>query len=127
MKKLILTVICFLAIASFAWAGTNVIFQWNPNTEADLAGYNLYRSNVIGTYLDTPDVVVECGPNDASCCTATESNIPDGIWFWVVKAFDSSGNVSVINSNEVTRKLDSTAPGTVDGLTIKAVIKIEIE
>lgn len=119
MKKIILTIICFLAMASFVCAGTNVTFQWDANSESDLAGYKIYRSNVSGDY-SSPANVLDI-PLSALADTGepqyTEEDVPDGEWFWVATAYDTSGNESGY-SNEVTDSLDATAPETPQNLTI---------
>jgi len=120
MKKLfstIITIVCFLVMVSFSFAGTNVTFQWDPNTEADLSGYKIYRSGTSRTYGTEPILTVTCGPNDESCCTATNENVEDGTWFWVATAYDNNGNESEY-SNEVTDTFDVTAPEAPNNFSI---------
>lgn len=108
MKKLFI-IICILAMAGVAWADSNVTFQWTPNTENDLAGYRVHRGTQTGGPYTQVGSDVACGPNDSTCCEFVDMNIPDGTYFWVATAFDTSGNESGY-SNEVTDMLDSTAP-----------------
>ena len=103
MKKTLITILCILAMAFTAQAATNVSFQWDANTEADLAGYKIYRSATSGTYLPADKVW------EGVDVMATENDVPDGTWFWVATAYDTSGNESGY-SNEVTATLDSIAP-----------------
>ena len=44
MKRLIFTIVAFCLLAGPAWA-MDVALTWDANTEADLAGYNLYYSD----------------------------------------------------------------------------------
>jgi thermitase len=57
---------------SFGWSGQpgqHPTFAWSPNTEPDLAGYNIYKDNVklntflltTTTYIDSTEVVPEYG------------------------------------------------------------------
>ena len=126
MKKLFLT-LCFLAMATVAWCGSNVTFQWDANSENDLAGYKLYRSATSGDYtgstpIDIPLSILE----DANSPTYTEENIPDGTWYWVATAYDTAGNESGY-SNQVTAMLDATAPAPPKELSIFKKIIAYIE
>lgn len=42
MKKIFLTIICVLVMASMVWAETSVTLEWSANTEPDLAGYRVF-------------------------------------------------------------------------------------
>ena len=86
-----------------AFAASNVSFQWDPNTESDLAGYKLYQGTSSGLY----DSVVADIP--AGTETVTLFDVPDGTYFWALTAYDLDDNESGY-SNEVTESLDSTAP-----------------
>lgn len=112
--KTLITILCILAMAltaSVASAATNVSFQWDANTEPDLAGYKIYRSATSGTYLPADKVW------EGTEIQATENDVPDGTWFWVCTAYDTFGNESVY-SNELTETLDTTAPGPPQNLSI---------
>lgn len=117
MKKLLIT-ICILAMASFAGAATNLTFQCDKNTEPDLAGYNVYRSDTSGDYTDvTPLNFPIASLADPDNPSFTEESVPDGTWFWVATAYDIYGNESVY-SDELTETLDTTAPGPPQNFTI---------
>jgi len=127
MKRLILTVICsfILAMASTAWAGSNVTLQWDANTEQDLAGYHVLRGTQAGgPYTQVGEI--PCGPNDATCCEFIDQAIPDGTYYWVATAYDTSGNESEY-SNEVTDSLDSIAPAPPQELNVFKKIIAYIE
>jgi len=102
MKTFIIT-ICILAMASFAGAATNVSFQWDANTESDLAGYRIYRSATSGTYTAADKVW------EGTEITATENGVPDGTWFWVATAYDIYGNESGY-SDELSKTLGPITP-----------------
>ena len=103
-----------MLMASVAWAATNVSFQWDANTEPDLAGYNIYRSDISGAY----GIEKLVGTVDkANCCQFTENGVPDGTWFWVATAFDTYGNESAY-SNEITDTLNTEPPAPPQNFSI---------
>lgn len=103
-------------MASMAWADTNVTFQWDKNTESDLAGYKIYSSATSGSgYTEIKDVLVADCP--ASPCQATVTGIVDGTWYFVVTAYDNYGNESGY-SNEITDTFDTTPPEPPQNLSI---------
>lgn len=111
IKKLIFIIILLLPISTAF--GADVTFEWDPNTETDLAGYRLYQSDTSGVYTYGDGNQVETIP--AGTETVTLYGVPDGTWYWVLTAYDTSGNESG-PSNEVTDTLDSTAPAPPTGL-----------
>ena len=111
MKKLLVLIV--VLFATTAWAGTNVSFQWDANTEADLAGYKIYRSAISGVYSSGALV----GTIPAPSVEFTENNVPDGTWFWVATAYDTYGNESGY-SNEVTSTLNTEPPAPPQNLSI---------
>ena len=50
--------------------------------------------------------------------------IPDGTYYFAATAYDTEGNESGY-SNEVSATLDTTAPGSPQGLRITIVVKVE--
>ena len=116
MKKLIILAIILLASTSFA--ATDVSFRWDANSEPDLAGYRLYRSDTSGAYTQGAFIKeIPCAANDTACAAVTDEGVPDGVYYWVVTAYDTEGLESVW-SNEVTTTLDSTPPGPPQSLSI---------
>lgn len=94
-------------VSSVYAASTTINFEWDANTEADLAGYRLYqKNNIIDPYPPTPLLDIPAGTTTASIVVA------DGTYFWVLTAYDMSGNESPY-SNEVTSSPDAPpdAPG----------------
>lgn len=120
MKKLLLILVLVL-FPVFCFATSNVTFEWDANSEADLAGYRLYQSAASGNYIYGQGNEVL----DIAAGTVTGTiNVTDGTYFWVLTAYDTDGNESD-PSNEVTRKLDATRPSAPSGLSITVIIKIE--
>ena len=80
--------------------GTEVTLQWDPNTEADLAGYRLYYGFSSRSY----DNVVDLGDQT----TYTLSGLEQGqTYYFALTAFDTEGLESGY-SNEVTRSFLTT-------------------
>jgi hypothetical protein len=118
MKKIFITVILVLSLVSFAFADT-VEFGWIGNTESDLAGYRLYASHNSGSYTYGAENAAATFGARATTGTVTvgESDVP---WYFVLTAFDDTGNESG-PSNEVSTKVDHTAPAAPGGLVIRSV------
>jgi len=121
-KKFSWSLFFLLVFVSTTFAGTNVYFKWDANTESDLAGYRLYISssdngpwvNAMVGPNETADL--PCAAGDINCAKAVDLNVPDGTWFWICRAYDQNGNESG-NSNIVTDTLD-TPPNPPSGLSI---------
>ena len=114
MRKALFTLLFIFVTAIASYSATNVSFEWDANTEPDLAGYNIYQSDISGVY----DISKLIGTVDkADCCQFTKDGVPDGTWFWVATAFDTSGNESAY-SNEVTDTLNTEPPAPPQNLSI---------
>ena len=90
--------------ANVVLAGT-VSLQWDPNTEADLAGYKLHygtSSRTVGPYTEMQTI-----PNKAA--TSGEVTLEPGVYFFALKAYDVSGLESGF-SNEVSAVIPSAQP-----------------
>jgi hypothetical protein len=106
MKKLIAIIAFFFLTAIPAAAITvNLTFEWDPNQEADLAGYRLYMSSTSGQYVSHIQQVGKV------TTTVEQVDIDPGeILYFVLTAFDLDNNESGY-SNEVSFFLDDTSPG----------------
>lgn len=138
MKKFIfLTIVCFLTMAmvSMSLAADSVKMEWTPNSESDLVGYYMYRTQVSGDYNNFGGETclnwvgtINCAPNDATCCTFTDFVYDyNTTYFWVVTAFDTETFESG-PSNEVSYATNDApwigiAPGSPQGLGIVEVIQ----
>lgn len=90
-----------------AFGGASLVqLDWNANTESDLAGYNVYRSNSLGgTYSKLNNLLI----TTASYTDETVS--PDTTYFYQITAVDTSGNESVNSGNQsATTDPDTTPP-----------------
>ncbi len=117
MKRFIITIILslFLVVPAF---GANVIVRWDENTETDLAGYQILQSNTQGGPYT---VAEEIPPNHHEADLTLPSDVDkdsyrvldlaDGIYYWVLTAFDNAvpRNVSGY-SNEVAIQVINDVP-----------------
>jgi hypothetical protein len=103
-RILLIAVGMVLLTVPLAEAGT-VILGWDANTEADLAGYNLYYGNSPrdqGSYTQT----VPINNKDA---TTWELSLPNGTYYFALTAVDLVGNESGF-SNEVSADVSDIGP-----------------
>jgi len=90
-----------IGVAATAGAPASVELTWTINTEADLAGYNVYRSDE----ADTPGQKL----NSESLLVPTFRDIsvvPGKSYFYRVRAVDQSANESALSST-----VDAQVPG----------------
>jgi fibronectin type 3 domain-containing protein len=99
MNKLI-AILALLASGSAFAATTNL--AWDANTEADLAGYKIYRST-------TPGGPYTLSQTLGRVTTCVETTTVDGTYYWVATAYDNAGNESGY-SNQVSKTIDTVAP-----------------
>ena len=81
-----------------------VRLTWSPNSEPDLAGYNIYRSNIAYQFDTIPYTMV----------SAAETTFIDtlpimGMNYYVATAFDNTSNEGGF-SNQVEAHIDTTPP-----------------
>ena len=88
-------------------AATSALLTWDAPTQnaddagsplADLAGYKVKRGTVSGTYTAAAPIDV------GNVLTYTVTNLPAGTHYFVVTAYDTSGNESVA-SNEGSKTI----------------------
>lgn len=95
----------------FTWDAITLNADETPCT--DLAGYAIYRS----TEADNWGALT--GPDAAYISVAADViyvafNCPDpGIWYWIVRGFDTSGNYSLGPSEVITTDIDTILPGQI--------------
>src|SRR5205814_246539 len=93
--------------------GNGISLNWNDNTEANLAGYNVYRSTTSGgTYTKLNAALV-------STSDYVDTTAPVGVVsYYQVTAVDSSSNESAPASTNATRpSSDVTPPAAPSGVT----------
>lgn len=78
---------CFICFVVKAEAAQSITFAWTPNTETDLAGYRLYRSDVPGQYIFGKGKEIQEIPKGTEKATVTGAQ-PG---YFVLTAFDNDG------------------------------------
>jgi len=84
MKQFLMIIIIFFILIGVACAGITVTLQWNPNSEPDLAGYNIYRGLADGG----PYVLLGSVPTGTEQYTDATVEY-DKTYYYVVTAFDN--------------------------------------
>jgi fibronectin type 3 domain-containing protein len=101
-------------------AGNTVTLAWDPNTETDLTGYNIYHgSKAGGPYTKVGSVGVMTAP------TFVVTEPLNGTYYYVVTAFNTGGAESGY-SNEVS-KFINVPPANPRNLRIPTPTEIENE
>jgi len=124
LEKTVLAGIIFIILIFFstmALAGSSVTFEWDANTEPDLAGYRLYQATTSGQYTfgDGNQVAIILAGTE----TVTLPDVPDGTYYWVATAYDLQGLESE-PSNEVSATLDTIAPNPPGNLLITLIERL---
>jgi len=110
MKKIIFSFMLIIPLLIFSTCvfAEDISLSWDPPTInedgtplTDLAGYKVYYGNISGSYTKSIDV------NNVTIFTV--KNLTDGVWYFAVTAYDTSGNESNY-SNEVNKKVDILKP-----------------
>ena len=118
MKKTILAVL-LISLFSLPAFAAEVTFEWDANTESDLAGYRLYQSTTSnGQVLGVGAISITCPPLEPKDCTQyTHKGLSDGTFYWKATAFDVDGNESDF-SEEVSLSIDTIPPGSPQSFTV---------
>jgi len=109
-------------LAGQAFAASDVTFEWDSNTEADMSYYNIYRSddNQVTWNKVNPVSITHTGMGTE---TWTDFGVPDGTYSYYATAVDTDGNESE-KSNIVTGSFDTEAPAPPQNLLITLIKKI---
>ena len=120
MKRFTLaTLLAFFLMCGFSSAiGGQVIFEWDPNSESDLAGYRMYQTTTPGQYVYGEENAI--GDISAGTETFTLQIQEDGTFYWVATAYDTAGNESG-PSNEVSADVNFKPPAPPTGCTLRVV------
>lgn len=112
---LIITSLFFSATLAFAETAT---VSWDANTESDLSGYKIYYGTSSGSYDDVVDV--------GNTTSFSINNLVVGTtYFFVVTAFDFSGNESGF-SNEVSFTPTQGTPPQITGVSVGDDTKLDV-
>lgn len=131
MKKIIiLFVVMLLVLPVFCFAESDVTLEWSYQDPNAITGYRLYRAEASGQYdFSNPVLIV----TSSDTVMATDSEIPDGIYYWVVKAYKDHiinpglppSLVESMPSNEVRADLKTLLP-YLPSLSLRKILKIDI-
>ncbi|MCK5616114.1 hypothetical protein KAR91_80365 [Candidatus Pacearchaeota archaeon] len=113
--------VCF-GTAAIAITADSVAMEWTANTEPDLAGYRVYRSDNGAAFVFIDQI--PCGPSDSTCADFIDLNLPDGNYRWYVTAYDDtvpdeneSGPSNIVEKDIITPiPVDTTPPDNPTGL-----------
>jgi len=119
MLKRILRTVALVLILVFwvgsALAASTVTLEWDASPASEqVIGYRVYQSQTSGSYGSVPVDDVTSG------VISVLAGVPDGIYFWVVTAYNSVGESGY--SNEATASLVSVPPGAPSTLRIQSVV-----
>jgi len=93
-----------------------VVFEWDANSESDLAGYRLYQTTTPGQYVYGRDNAVGIIPVGTETFTLIMD--VDGEFWWVLTAYDTAENESG-PSNEVTTVVNFKPPSPPTGCVLR--------
>ena len=118
MKRFIFTLLLaiFLVFGFSSANGGQVVFEWDPNSEEDLAGYRLYQTTTPGSYVYGEENAVGTIPTGTETYTLV-MNV-DGEFWWVLTAYDTAKNESD-PSNEVTTNVNFKPPAPPAGCVLR--------
>ena len=88
-------------------SNTSIKLSWNPNTETDVSGYRIYRSNS-GSY----DIIGFTSNSDTSYSDNT--GIPPKTFSYKISAYDLSGNESVLSDSVMATTISETDSALLD-------------
>lgn len=139
MNRIIISILVFILTAPAFAATVELNFAWDRNTETDLAGYRLYQSATSGQYTKgttsanfikaIPAVNPVSGTNHPSSTLQSMTGTDGQRVFFVLTAYDATGNESGF-SNEVSFTFpDTTAPQPPKGflVTLQRIIQAVLD
>ncbi|VAW38960.1 hypothetical protein MNBD_GAMMA01-1342 [hydrothermal vent metagenome] len=144
LRKMIFAWVLFIGLMFaplYAIAG-DATLTWNApttNTDAscvtDHAGFNVYFGTSSGSYnTELTNVPATCndtgvdagtGCGNIISCNYIATDIPDGMRYFVVTAFDLAGNNSE-PSNEQSKLIDGTSPSSPANLTVDINVNVTV-
>ncbi len=113
MKPYIFVLAVLLAFIQVSTAA-DVKLAWDPNTQPELAGYELSYGNSSGNYGTTLDV--------GNVTTRTVSGLASGTYYFAVRVYGTGGERSAY-SNEVTATVSpsDTTPPTISSVSASGI------
>lgn len=105
--KIWLAFFCMIVVLPSVAFGADVKLSWDPNSETDLAGYNIYWGSTSGNYSNSVDV--------GNVTTYQLIGLDEGQSVFAVTAYDINANESDF-SDEVCAVLDTIPPTAISNL-----------
>jgi len=112
MKRTLLVLALFFILGESAFGATLTLkATWTPNTEPDMAGYNLYRTDGVRTKINTGLIpfLASGAPTTQYNFTVTVSDKTAGTMTFVLTAVDTGNNES-LDSNTASHNYDLVPP-----------------
>jgi len=109
-RTLFILLILILTLCSFAGAGQDVKFAWDPQNDPAVTGFKLYMASVPNVAIIPANLVATIA--GSTTVTYTQLNTPTGAHYWVLTAYQ--GMLESGPSNEVSYIVK---PKTPTGLT----------
>jgi hypothetical protein len=115
MKKLYTTFfsLLLLIMATTAFAGQDVRFTWDPYTSDPIVGFKLYMASSPNVAITSANLVATI-PGQATL-TYTQVNVPVGLKYWVLTAYNST--LESPPSNEVNYIVKLKPPSGLGSIT----------
>jgi hypothetical protein len=108
--------LALILVPSVCFSATlNLKATWTPNTESDMAGYNLYRTD--GTRLKLNPALIPHPPVLPYNFSVTVPDNSSGTMTFILTAVDTTGNES-LDSATASKIYDLVPPSKPIGLTI---------
>ena len=112
MKRTLLVLALFFILGESAFGATLTLkATWTPNTEPDMAGYNLYRTDGVRTKINTGLIpfLASGAPTTQYNFTVTVTDKTAGTMKFVLTAVDTGNNES-LDSNTASFNYDLVPP-----------------
>mgnify|MGYP001590642539 CR=1 FL=1 len=119
-----IAMLMIVGLAGQAWGGTATL-TWTANTEADLAGYHIFRGTTAavcsGTAILPPLLINSAPASVGKVTTFADTTVPaiDGILCWEISAFDTATTPNESGrSNRVSKTVNGVPPLAPSGLSV---------
>lgn len=120
MNNKIIGILAALLLVSVLAQAADVQISWTANTESDMAGYEVFYGTQSGVY-GAPVVIQD--KSATSYLLTLPAPTMGQVFYFALRAFDTSGNRSGYSTEASAFIPDVSAPGAPKGLLI--VVRVE--
>ena len=119
MKTLIAALTAMLLLTSCAFAdictnASDITIAWPASPEPDVAEYVLYSAPTVdGEYVEMARIIA----------TTYDATLPEGLYFFKLRAVDKCGNESDLSLPSEGVHIDRTSPSAPTTITITVVVE----